>query len=349
MLVSIVVPVYNVERYLRGCLDSLRAQTLKDIEVICVDDGSTDGSLAILHEYEALDSRFKVITKPNAGYGHSMNIGIAAASSEYVGVLESDDFCIPTMCETLYRLASGYDADIVRADIMLYWSEPQAREELAHYVLADVCGKLFNPRELLPCFRLPPALCCMLVRRSVIVDNGLRLSETPGASYQDTSFSFKLWACAKRAVMTSEAFVRYRQDNEGSSINRGDKVYCVPDEYHEIERFLISDEERFGDLFAVMVARKFGAYIWNYERISPDSHLEFAQYASREFACARDGGYLDPDLFSSDEWSDLGLLIKNPARFVERMDSWTSAAVRRFHLSRRIARKLGVIRERKVI
>lgn len=342
MLVSIIVPVYNVERYLRECLDSLKNQTLEDIEVICVDDGSTDGSLAILREYEASDSRFKVITKPNAGYGNSMNLGFAAAGAEYVGVLESDDFCTPDMCETLYRKACEYDADIVRSNIELYWSAPKERTELVRYVEPEECDKPFDPRVQKRCFLLPPALCCMIVRRSIIVDNGLRLLETPGASYQDTSFSFKLWACARKAVMTFEAFVRYRQDNESSSINRSDKLYCVPEEYREIERFLLEDEARFGSLLSLMERRKFGAYLWNYDRIAPESHLEFAEFVSREFSEARERSLLDSELFSSEEWSDLILLMDDPSRFVERMDIWSEKAVKRFHATSRLGRKLGL-------
>lgn len=344
MLVSIIVPVYNVERYVRECLESLQNQTLEDIEVVCVDDGSTDGSLAILREYEASDPRFKVITKPNAGYGNSMNLGFAAAQSEYVGVLESDDFCSLDMCETLYRKAKSYDADIVRGNIRLYWSDPVERIELVRYVDPEECDRPFDPREQKRCFLLPPALCCMLVRRSIIVDNGLRLLETPGASYQDTSFSFKLWACAKRAVMTSEAFVLYRQDNESSSINRPDKLYCVPEEYHELERFLRADEPRFGELLTLMTKRKFGAYLWNYERIAPEHHQEFASYMAGEFRDARERSLLDPEWFSSEEWSDLVLLMDDPARFVERMDAWGEGAVKRFHVASRMRRKLGLAR-----
>lgn len=340
MLVSIIVPVFNVERYLRQCLDSLRVQTLEDIEIICVDDGSTDDSLAILREYERLDSRFKVITKPNAGYGHTMNRGFAAASAPYVGVLESDDFCAPNMCEDLYRAACSLGVDIVRADLMLYWSQPEERTDLAHYVIADDCGELFDPRMHKRCFLLPPALCCMLVRRNLIVDNDLRLLETPGASYQDTSFSFKLWACARKAVMLSDAYVYYRQDNESSSINQPGKLYCVPEEYHELERFLLDDTQRFKALLPLMWRRKFGAYFWNYERIAPEYHEEFATYASHEFRNAYDQSLLNPTLFSSEEWSDLELLLEDPQQFVLRMDEWSPYAVKRFHLKMRIGRKL---------
>ena len=103
--VSIVVPVYNVEQYLRECLDSLINQTLEDIEIICVNDGSTDGSLSILREYESNDSRVKVIDKPNAGYGQTMNVGMDVASGEYVGFVDSDDCVATDMYERLYQIA----------------------------------------------------------------------------------------------------------------------------------------------------------------------------------------------------------------------------------------------------
>ena len=84
VLVSIVVPVCNVENYLEECLDSVLNQTLPEIEIICVNDGSTDNSLAILQRYEKKDSRVKVITKENSGYGNTMNVGLDAAVGKYI-------------------------------------------------------------------------------------------------------------------------------------------------------------------------------------------------------------------------------------------------------------------------
>lgn len=90
--VSLLVPICNVERYLRECLDSAVAQTLKDIEIICINDGSTDSSPDIIREYMERDPRVKMIDKANSGYGDSMNRGLEMACGEYVGILESDDF-----------------------------------------------------------------------------------------------------------------------------------------------------------------------------------------------------------------------------------------------------------------
>lgn len=340
MRVSVVVPVYNVDRYLRECLDSLKSQTLVDMEFVCVDDGSTDGSLSILREYADADNRFRVISKPNAGYGHTLNRGIEAARGEYLGVVESDDFCAPEMFEALYAKASSDGLDIVRSSYYLYWSSPvERREKVASAPEAD-CGTVFDPRAYRECFFFHPALWTMLVRRSLVFDNGLKLLETPGASYQDTSFSFKLWACARRASVVEDAFLFYRQDNEASSINQRGKLECVPEEYRELERFLLEDESRFGDLVPVMMRRKFLAYLWNYGRLAEGLHEEFAGIASAEFRSAAGRGLLDQSLFTSDEWSDLCLLVRDPARFVALRDSEGSIALSRFRKAERFRRAI---------
>ena len=120
--VSVVVPVYNVQKYLKKCLDSIVNQTLKEIEIICVDDGSTDSSGEILDQYAAKDKRVRVIHKKNTGYGNSMNIGFAAATGEYIGIVESDDFAELNMFETLYKVAHKNDLDVVKSSFYFYYS-----------------------------------------------------------------------------------------------------------------------------------------------------------------------------------------------------------------------------------
>lgn len=113
--VSVVVPVYNGERFLKQCLDSIRRQTLKDIEIICVNDGSTDGSAEILAEYAAHDARFKIITQENKYIGAARNAGISAAQGEYIGFVDQDDTVSADYFEDLYRTAKAYDADVAIA------------------------------------------------------------------------------------------------------------------------------------------------------------------------------------------------------------------------------------------
>ena len=91
-LITILVPCYNVEKYVDECLSSIQKQTYDNLEVLCINDGSTDNTLNILRKYEASDNRFHIINKSNSGYGASMNIGLNKASGDYIGIVESDDF-----------------------------------------------------------------------------------------------------------------------------------------------------------------------------------------------------------------------------------------------------------------
>ena len=107
-----LVPICNVERYLEECLDALVAQSFTDFEVLCINDGSTDGSLAIIHRYMEADARFRVIDKPNSGYGASMNMGLDNAIGEYIAILESDDFFEPNALELLVDVADCNQSNV---------------------------------------------------------------------------------------------------------------------------------------------------------------------------------------------------------------------------------------------
>ena len=114
--ISILVPVYNVEQYLEKCLDSVIRQTFADIEIICMDDGSSDASGDILDQYADKDERIRVVHKKNSGYGNTMNQAIALAKGEYIGIVESDDYIADNMYEQLYQLAECYKVDFVKSD-----------------------------------------------------------------------------------------------------------------------------------------------------------------------------------------------------------------------------------------
>jgi glycosyltransferase involved in cell wall biosynthesis len=105
--VSIVIPVYNVEKYLRQCLDSVVNQTLKDIEIICVNDGSTDNSLQILEEYANKDDRIKIINKDNGGLSSARNAGLEIATGVYIGFVDSDDYIEIETYNEAYKLTSN--------------------------------------------------------------------------------------------------------------------------------------------------------------------------------------------------------------------------------------------------
>ena len=115
--VSIIVPVYNTEKYIRRCMDSIMNQTLKNIEIIIVDDGSKEECAALCDEISKTDSRIKVIHKENGGLGFARNTGLEAATGEYIGFVDSDDYIEPIMYETLYNAAKKYNADLCLSGI----------------------------------------------------------------------------------------------------------------------------------------------------------------------------------------------------------------------------------------
>ena len=243
-LVSILVPCCNVEQYVDQCIESILQQTLTDIEIICVNDGSSDNTLSILRNYERKDSRIRVIDKLNSGYGDSMNRALMLAKGKYVGIVESDDFVDEDMFATLYDTAVREDAEIVRSCYYEY------KGGIDTFVGNEWVPKkrTHNPNE-------ETAAC-------------IRFLPTPGASYQDTSFAFKCYACCTRFYMLDKAFLHYRTDNQKSSVNNPGKAMCVCDEWHEIYRFVNSDKKRFGHLYSLLPSMQYGTYKWNFERLS---------------------------------------------------------------------------------
>ena len=112
-LVSIIIPCYNVAAFMKKCLDTVCAQTLRDIEIICINDGSTDGTPDILREYEAADERIRIIDQPNAGVAAARNAGLDAACGKYIGFADPDDYVSPVMFQRLYLAAEQYGAELV--------------------------------------------------------------------------------------------------------------------------------------------------------------------------------------------------------------------------------------------
>ncbi len=222
--VSIVIPVYNVERYLKQCIESAMDQTMRDIEIICVNDGSTDGSPKILREMAEKDGRIRVIDKPNSGYGNTMNIGIDLAKGKYVIFLESDDHILPELCEVLFGLCERYDLEIIKTDHYKFKEGRDGSQVYAEYMRASCestdygYNKVLSPQDHPVIFRYAMYTWSCMYNRDYLNKYKIRHNETPGASYQDNGFWFQTLMYCKRMYVLDQAFYMYRQDNPDSSI-----------------------------------------------------------------------------------------------------------------------------------
>ena len=313
--VSVIIPIYNVEKYLRECLDSVVNQTLRDIEIICVNDGSTDGSIDIIQEYAQKDNRIKVVNKKNSGYGDSMNKGLEAVTGEYIGIIESDDIAELNMFEDLYNLAKDNNADLVKSDFYEYYSAKNLNKK------RDVCAE-FKENLFSSIFDCPnvlsiqPSIWSAIYRTKLIRDNEIRFLTTPGASYQDTSFAFKTTALAKNIVLTNNAYVHYRQDNEASSINSKGKVFIITEEYDEIDKFIKENNLKGTVVETVKLINQYNAYCWNLGRIGKSFKKDFVKVFSEAFKRYYDGGDIQEEFFGYVKRKKIDLLINNPEKFL---------------------------------
>ena len=221
--VSIILPVYNVAPYLKQSLDSIISQTLTDIEIICVDDGSTDESGKILDEYKEKDARIKVIHKKNAGTGAARNDGLKIATGECIGFVDPDDWILPNMYERLYNILQDKELDIVMFTPDVFNDQTQKHEGFLYFqdsnfpkILDD---KIFNKDDISP-FSYPMCVWNKLYRKKLFDENNIDFAE--GLDFEDHKVIFKSLFTAKRIYFIREKLYVYRHSRKGSILSDND-------------------------------------------------------------------------------------------------------------------------------
>lgn len=215
MKISVIVPVYNTERYLRRCLDSLLAQTFADFEILLIDDGSTDGSPAIEQEYAARDPRFRLIQKPNGGVASARNTGLAQAQGDFIAFVDSDDFVEPQFLEALYTTTAETGADIACCNFTRYF--PKREMRLPH-LLVKAPGVYSGPtmmKSLLHDIRTQSYLWNKLWRRSLFTENGIAFTLP---HFEDTQIVLRLFYFARSIAVIDRTLYNYTQ-REGSIVH----------------------------------------------------------------------------------------------------------------------------------
>jgi len=298
-LVSVIVPICNVEKYVGRCLESLQAQTLRNIEIVCVDDGSTDASGNIADSFANTDDRFRVIHKPNSGYGHTMNLGFRQAKADYVAILESDDFAAPYMLEKLYDAAKEQNVQIVKANHYAYEGDIDKSEKVDRVGDYVKYGR-FSPDDH-PEFMLNnPSVWDALYRRDFIEKNEICFLESPGASYQDVGFLCKCWYTVDSVACIDDAIVYYRIDNPNSSIRNRRKVYCICDEYKEVKEYINAHTKAVPRAKLALAEMMYTNYFHSYHRIDFPFKYGFVTEWYRDTIWLRDNGYLDEQAILDD-------------------------------------------------
>lgn len=202
-MISVIVPVYRVERYLARCVDSILAQTYRDLEIILVDDGSPDHCGEICDEYAKRDARVRVIHKSNGGISDARNVGMEAAEGEFISFIDSDDYIEPEMLQTLYKLQKESNADIVCCGICDRY-ESGDHLAVSDRVIIHCSGKDALAYTLEGKYSAG-SLCNKMIRRSIM--HGLRFLN--GKIYEDAFFMPELLFAAQTVVITTEPLYNY--------------------------------------------------------------------------------------------------------------------------------------------
>lgn len=313
--VSIIVPTYNVEPYLVECMESITNQTLDDIEIICINDGSTDGSLAILKSYAEKDSRIILVDKENGGYGIGMNIGLEKATGEYIGIVEPDDFVPVNMFGDLYKIASENDLDFVKADFYRFERASNGDMYLTynHLDRTDTYyNKIFNPGETPEAIRFIMNTWSGIYKKSFLDEFNIRHNETPGASFQDNGFWFQTFAFAKKAMIIDKPYYMNRRDNPNSSVKNMQKVYCINVEYDHIKSILVQHPETWERFKTYYSLKRFHNSVATLRRIDNSLKKDYVDRFSREMRRAKELGEINEELFTAAERDNFHLLISQP-------------------------------------
>ncbi len=216
--VSVLLPSLNVYPYIRMCMESVINQTLNEIEIICIDASSTDGTWEILREYAESDPRIKLIRSDRKSYGYQMNLGLEAAAGEYVGIVETDDYIDTRMYERLYTAAkkAGYP-EVVKSGYISLQEHEVGDEYVEKYICSAESDSVFNVQDHYEILSAHPSIWSCIYKNSFLEEKQIHFMEEQGAGWVDNPFLFRTLCEAESICWVKEALYIYREERPGSS------------------------------------------------------------------------------------------------------------------------------------
>lgn len=311
--VSVIIPVYNVEAYLRPCLDSVINQTLNEIEIICVNDGSTDLSLQILKEYAAKDARIQVLQQPNSGAGIARNTGMKVARGKYLSILDSDDFFEPHMLETAYQ-----QIEKDQADICVFRSDQYDRQSDQYNEIPWTIKQRYLP-EHLP-FSAADIYSHIfqifngwswdkLYRRAFVEENGLQFQGL--RTTNDAFFVFMTNIQAEKITIVNEIMAHHRVNTKTSlSVTREKSWDCCWQAISAIREELIArDQYRLVEQSFVNWAVHF--LLWNVRTLQDAAKNQLIDTIQNQYSAVLDiGRYKKEYFYNKNEYQEFINLCK---------------------------------------
>lgn len=279
--VSVIIPVYNVEKYVGECLDSVIQQTFSDIEIICVDDGSTDGSLKILTDYATRDSRIAIFSKENGGPSSARNTGLKYAKGEYVYFLDSDDKIDLNAIDGLISVAENEKLDVLYFDGTAFYETEQLREQFAQFEKSSSRSKEYSEtvsgqKLLADMFQngdYRASAVKQIIKRAFLEENHIRFYE--GIIHEDELFTFTVLLKAQRASHRARKYFLRRV--------RKDSIMTKPKTYANFKGYFITYKEMLWLAQNTRLEMDSASYIWDkIVRMQRTSFWVYSQLTEKE-------------------------------------------------------------------
>lgn len=291
--ISIIVPIYNMENYLEECLNSLINQTLKDIEIICINDGSTDNSLEILKEYAKNDTRIRIFSQVNQGQGIARNKGIKIAKGEYLLFVDPDDYINSKTCEILYNTFKDTKANIIQFDYENLYEHPRLKKSR---ILSNEVNDIVNTFKIYPnsYYDTNKIPICLYGQRLMAWDkaysvkflkeNNIHFASNKYA--EDHIFTIMATFNEKKIYYLNKQLYIYRCRPNSAVNNISDDNFCIFDNFKYIEKFLGSKNllEKFSKEFIIYKSQIIQCHFQN---ISDKKKFEYIEQA-KEFLPPKD-------------------------------------------------------------
>lgn len=301
--VSVIMPSLNVVDYIEECITSAINQTLKEIEIICVDAGSEDGTVEIIEKYVQQDSRIRLVKTDYKSYGAQVNLGIRLSRGHYIAILETDDYVSCDMYENLYRPAVENDCDYVKSNYYTYWTQKDGTKY--KQIRRNFYDNTYYFRVIHK--PVPKDICIRdlylwdgIYKKSFLINNGIEFSETTGAAFQDVGFLFQTSILCKKVMYIDKAYYFYCVDREGSSSNSDKGFLYSFNEYNFVYskyKDLIRKDKEVAKAFYCRIALAFYNSINDLHQIFGREYKPYYEWFRREISWAIDNRIiLDSDM-----------------------------------------------------
>ena len=324
---SIILPSLNVADYIEEAVRSAMNQTLREIEIICIDAGSNDGTWEILSGLAEEDDRIVLCHSDKRSYGYQVNMGLDMARGEYVAILETDDYVVPEMYGRLYEEAVKKDCDYVKSDCFAYWTQDNGERFLFKkriFVKDDLYCKIIEPKKHLTVASEDWYLWTGIYKKEFLTENKIRLSETPGAAFQDIGFIFWTNIYATRALYLRDAYYRYCIDREGASSNSGKGLKYSYGEFSRLCGILESKGETDDDVIRSMYCRMAKSFVCCYMDVNKGNidmadseRIQCYRWFREKLKSALEQKIIDCSVIQPGIWNKLEVLLLSEEDYIE--------------------------------